>query len=282
MTWLRVTARIEFDLLSAWRDQMKLGYLAIGVLFLFVASACSDTFTGPTENRDDSFTVGDSPTVVVDGDNGGITINPGSDGTVRVEATLKKPEDLEYEIVQDGDSISIVAKDARSGRIHIGESPGADIVITAPSDTGLQIRASNGRVEISGMQRSGSVHTSNGRIVLTDVVGEFDLSTSNGGVTISRASGIFDVETSNGRIEFEGEMVPGGDNRMTTSNGSIEITLQGTASVELDASTSNGSVSSELPILMVSTGDEDHLKGTIGDGEATLFARTSNGSVTVE
>jgi hypothetical protein len=44
---------------------MKRGYLAIGVLFLFVASACSVTVSGPTESRDDSFSVGDSPTVVV-------------------------------------------------------------------------------------------------------------------------------------------------------------------------------------------------------------------------
>jgi DUF4097 and DUF4098 domain-containing protein YvlB len=269
MTWLQPTARIELDLLFAWRKQMKRGYLAIGVFFLFVSSACSHTFTGPTESRDDSFAVGDSPTVVVDSDNGRIVVNPGTDGTVRVEATLKKPDDLEYEIVQDGDSISIVAKDTRSDGIHIGESPGADIEITVPSDTRLRLRASNGGVEISGMHRSGSVRTSNGRIVLEDVVGDFDLSTSNGGVTISRASGTFDIETSNGRIEFDGEMVPGGENRMTTSNGSVDVTFQGTASVELDAYTSNGSVSTE-------TADFDGVYG--GRGSVEGYDRRRRGS----
>jgi len=132
------------------------------------------------------------------------------------------------------------------------------------------------------MHRSGTVHSSNGNIVLADVVGDFDVSKSNGGVTVSHATGTFDIETSNGPIEFDGEIVPGGDNRMKTNNGSVEIVLQGTPSVELDASTSNGSVPSKLPILTVSTGDEDHLKGTIGDGEAVLFVRKSNGSVSVQ
>ena len=132
------------------------------------------------------------------------------------------------------------------------------------------------------MHRSGTVHPSNGKVVLADVVGDFDVSTSNGGGTISHATGTFDIETSNGRIEFDGEIVSGGDNRMKTSNGSVEIVLQGTPSVELDASTSNGSVTTKLPILTVSAGDEDHLKGTIGDGDAALFVRTSNGSVSVQ
>jgi DUF4097 and DUF4098 domain-containing protein YvlB len=219
---------------------------------------------------------------VVNGDNGRIIVISGDDGAVRVAATLRKPDDLEYEVVQDGDSISVVARDTRSGGFHIGQSPGADIEITAPSDTNVQLRTSNGRVEVIGMHRSGTVHSSNGKIVLEDVIGDFDVSTSNGGVTVRHAIGTFDVETSNGRIEFDGEIVPGGDNRMRTSNGSVEVTLQGTPSVELDASTSNGSVSSDLPILTVSTGDEDHLKGTIGDGAAALHVRTSNGSVSVQ
>ena len=69
---------------------------------------------------------------------------------------------------------------------------------------------------------------------------------------------------------------------MTTSNGGITITLKGTPSVNLDASTSNGSITTKLPILTTSTGDEDHLVGTIGAGDADLFVRTSNGSVTIQ
>ena len=101
-------------------------------------------------------------------------------------------------------------------------------------------------------------------------------------MTIALASGTFDVESVNGRIEFDGELVPGGNNRMTAANGSVEITLQGTPSLKLDASTRNGFVTSRFPVLTTSTGDERHLVGTIGSGDAALFIRTSNGSVMIQ
>ena len=107
----------------------------LGVLLVFLTAACSSGFTGPTETRDDSFVVGQSPRVVVSGDNGRIIVNPGTDGTVKVQATLRKPDDLEYKTTQQGDTISVEAKEKRRGifnRIfNFGESPGEDIEIAA-------------------------------------------------------------------------------------------------------------------------------------------------------
>ena len=261
---------------------MKSGLWMLGVPLVFIAAACSEGFTGPTETREDSFAVGESPRVVVSGGNGRITVNAGTDGSVRVQATLRKPDDLEYETTQEGDTISVESKEKRRSIFNFGESPGADIEITAPSNTMVELRTSNGSVEVYGMHRSGTARTSNGKIVMEDVIGDFDVSTSNGAVTIGLASGTFDVETSNGRIKFDGELSPGGDNRMTSSNGSIEIKLQGTPSVKLDASTRNSSVTTRLPILTTSPGDKRRLVGTIGDGDAELFVKTSNGSIMIQ
>jgi DUF4097 and DUF4098 domain-containing protein YvlB len=266
----------------ARRKRMRSGLWMLGLPLVILAAACGESFTGPTETRDDSFVVGESPSVVVSGGNGSITVNPGTDGTVRVQATLRKPDDVEYEIAQEGNTISVEATVKRRGFFNFGESPGAEIEVTAPPNTRVELRTSNGRVEVHGMHQSGTVRTSNGAIVVEDVTGDFDISTSNGGVSIARARGTFDVETSNGRIEFDGELASGGDNRMTTSNGSVEIRLQGTPSVQLDASSSNGSVTTRLPILTKSPGDERHVEGTIGAGDAELFVRTSNGSVMVQ
>ena len=52
--------------------------------------------------------------------------------------------------------------------------------------------------------------------------------------------------------------------------------------MKLDASTKNGSVTTRFPILTTSLGDERHVVGTIGAGEAELFVRTSNGSVMIQ
>ena len=91
----------------------------------------------------------------------------------------------------------------------------------------------------------------------------------------------FDVETSNSGIAFDGELIKGSSNKMATSNGSIDISLQGAPSVMLDGFTSNGSIETEYSILIPSPGDEHHLVGTIGAGEAELIVRTSNGSVAI-
>ena len=259
---------------------MKLMILFAG-LFVGLGLACGGGFGGSTEIRDDSYVVGDSPRVVVSGDNGTVVVNPGPDRTVTVHATLRKPGDIEYEITQVGDVINVTAKIDDGGIFNFGESPGADIAITAPTNTAVELRTSNGNVEVYGMQQSGKVRTSNGKIVLDQVSGDFNIVTSNGGVTIAGAIGSFDVETSNGRIKFDGELASGSSNKMTTSNGSVEIKLQGTPSVKLDASTSNGSIDTEYPIQTSSPGDKHRLVGTIGAGEAVLLVRTSNGSVVI-
>jgi len=251
---------------------MKSGIWMVGVLLVLLAVACSSGFTRPTETRDDSFAVGESPRVVVSNDHGRIIINPGTGGTVRVQATLRNPDDLEYDTTQEGDTISVEAKET-------GDTSGADIEITAPSNTRVELRTSKGKIEVYGMHGSGTMRTSNGKIVMEDVVGDFDISTTS---AVAQASGTFDVEAINGRIEFGGELAPGGNNRMKTINGSVEIKLRGTPSIKLDASTRNGSVTTRFPILTTSPGDERHVVGTIGAGEAELFVRTSNGSITIQ
>ena len=260
---------------------MKPRLWMLGVLLVFLAAGCSEGFPEPTETRDDSFVVGESPRLVVSGENGHVIVSPGTEGTVRVQATLRKPDDIEYETTQEGDAISVESKGGL-GIFNFGERPRADVEITAPSNTRVELRTSNGRVELYGMRQPGTVRTGNGKVVLEDVSGDFNVSTGNGGVAIARASGTFDVETGNGRIEFDGELVPGGNNRMTTVNGGVVIKLQGTPSVKLDASSGNGSVTTRLPILTTSPGDKRHLVGTIGAGDAELFVRTSNGSVMIQ
>ena len=102
--------------------QAKPGLWILGVLLFFLTAACSTEaadrrsgsgFNGPTETRDDSFVVGASPRVVVSGGNGRVIVNPGTDGTVRVQATLRKPDDVEYET---GGGIAAIGPQRKDGR----------------------------------------------------------------------------------------------------------------------------------------------------------------------
>ena len=100
---------------------------AIGVValfsLLFVAAACDDVDTEPVESRDDSFRVSSAPRLVVNGFNGRIVVNTGSDGTIRVQATLKKADKIDYKTTKDGDTVSVEAKEKGRSISIFGQSP---------------------------------------------------------------------------------------------------------------------------------------------------------------
>ncbi len=277
---------------------VKTAVLSVMVVLLGAIGCVS---AGPTDTREDVFGVGATPTLVVDGENGSVVINAVTGNIIKVTATLRDANRIDYEATLEGDTVTVKAKKKGGFRlVSFGQGPAADIEVSAPPATMVEIRTSNGSIELRGIQESGSLRTSNGKVVMENVSGDFDIRTSNGSVTLTAVEGnltvessngaivvrdgkgTFDIETSNGRIEFSGELTPGGENTMRTSNGSVTVSLQGEASVELDASSSNGSVTSKLPILTTGTLGERHIVGTIGNGDAELLIRTSNGSVTVQ
>jgi DUF4097 and DUF4098 domain-containing protein YvlB len=261
-------------------------------VILLAAAGCT---AGPTETRDDSFSVNGTTTLVVNSDNGWIKVNAGTNNEVRVQATLRGIDRIDYEVSQVGNTITVLAEIDQGWFIS---NVGVDITITAPVNADVELETSNGAIELNGIEGTGTLRTSNGKIVLENVKGDFEgetsngkievdtfegtafLRTSNGGLDLQGVTGEVDAETSNGGVSYSGDMIAGGDNRLITSNGNVDVELLGTPSIKLDASTSNGDIASELPITATTTSD-DHLVGTIGDGEADLYIRTSNGDVTI-
>ena len=154
-----------------------------------------------------------------------------------------------------GDTITVTVEQKSSSLWNSRKGPQANTEITAPSATRVELQNSNCGVEVHEMQRSSTIKSSNGAIAVKDLSGKFEVDTSNGMVTVERAVGTFQIKTSNGEIQFDGELVAGGDNHFKSSNGSVDMKLQGTLSMELDTSTSNGSITTESPILTTSTAD---------------------------
>ena len=250
-----------------------------------------------TEKRDNSFTVGGSPRLVVRSENGPIQLRHTPSRTISVEATLRKPSRLQYEVSKDGDSVTVELGMRR------GFSPGgagrADLQIMAPSDTvvdletnfgrlvvegmmaGCQLRTLDGPVELERMGGSVDVKTNDGDIEVSGLDGTAKLISSNGSVRLNDVRGSVDVTAVNGKISFSGELPPGTDSRLHAIDEDITVKLQGTPSVKLDVSATNGRVITSLPI--VATAKETHdIIGTLGDGEAELTIRAVNGSVSIE
>ena len=255
------------------------------------------------ERREDSFRVEGIPTLEVENFNGRVEIvGDHEDGRVRVAAFVRHPDLVDYSVFQDGDRI--VARTLPSGkRSFLGWrflDRGAHIRINAPREARVEIRNSNGRVIMRGIEGEGTVRTSNGRIEVEDAKGKFGMSTSNsrveasriegefrlessnGRITVRDGLGAFDVETSNGSIRFAGEILPRGESRLETSNGSITATLTGEPSLRLSAKTSNGSITCARDVEVRGDWKKRQLEGAIGGGEGLLTLKTSNGSITIE
>ena len=253
--------------------------------------------------RDDTFEVGDSPRLDVRSFNGPVRVTAGEPGSISVRAKLKDPRAVEYSAVQQGDAIKVEATPrGRSGGFLsglFGQQWGADIEVTVPVATSVDLATSNGPIELRGTAAGATVktsnsrvqvdkfkgdlkaQTSNGRIAIEALEGSAKLTTSNGRVSIDDGHGQFDVTTSNGRIGFQGSMEPGGRSRLTTSNGRIEVVLDDEASLKVEASTVNARARCETPGFVASVDTGRKLEGIVGEGEAELVAKTVNGGITI-
>ena len=252
-------------------------------------------------DRDDTFTVGPSPRLVVGAENSRIEVHAGAEGSIRVQATLSNPGSVEYRATQQGDTVTVMAR-PRGKRSIFGwfGGKGHRIVVTAPPATTIDLESTNGRLEVRGVHGGGTVRTTNGRIDVRDALGDFEATTTNGRIEVHDLRGTASLQTTNGRISlddvvgeakatttngsisFEGELLPGGQSELVTSNGSVAVRLRATPSVRLDAATTNGSVASSITLTATSRHEKRRLVGVIGDGEAELVIRTTNGSVQID
>jgi len=165
---------------STIANRLRTGIWIVSAATFIFAVACREGAGATAETRDDSFEVGASPRLVVQGENGSIIVRPSADDVIRVQAVLERPHRQEYSVLQAGDTITVTVEQKNSSFWNFNRGPKADIEITAPSATRVELRNSNGDVEVHGMQRSGTIRSSNGGIAVEDVSGEFEIETSNG------------------------------------------------------------------------------------------------------
>ncbi|MYK38759.1 MAG: DUF4097 family beta strand repeat protein [Gemmatimonadetes bacterium] len=258
---------------------------------------------GKTSMRDDTFAVGDNPRLVVRGFNGRIRVHAGEPGSIRVQARLKKPRGIKYSAVQEGDLVTVEAKDQQSeGFLHgfSRQHSGANIEVTVPIATSVDLATSNGPVELQGTEGGGTVQTKNGPIRVENFKGDLNATTKNAPITVKTFSGSaelyslnsrvsiedahgrFDARTTNGTIKFQGSIEPKSSNKLETTNGNIRVALDDDPSLKLTAATVNGRVRCEVPGFVASVEKRQQLKGTVGEGEAELIAKTVNGSIVIQ
>src|SRR5216117_212542 len=123
--------------------------------------------------------------------------------------------------------------------------------------------------------------TVNRALQIDGVSAPVEAATVNGRIAVNTSAGPVQATTVNGSIEANMQALTTGDVHLTTVNGSVSAGLPRQINAEIDAQTVNGRVETDFPVKIVGKISPRHLRGTIGNGGATLKLVTVNGSITL-
>ncbi|HYK01176.1 MAG TPA: hypothetical protein VE974_05425 [Thermoanaerobaculia bacterium] len=211
-----------------------------------------------------------------------------------VQWNIRVPARYNLDLHTSGGSIELadiggtVDADTSGGSISTGRlagdsklnTSGGSIRIGGGNGT-IDARTSGGSIDIGETTGRVEARSSGGSIKIGRSGGEVIAKTSGGGIRIEGAAGAVDADTSGGSIHASLTRQPTANSSLTTSGGSVTIILGRGIGADLDAKASGGSVSSDVPITVQGTMDEDELRGKINGGGPKLVVRASGGGVRV-
>lgn len=218
--------------------------------------------------------------LLVDNENGSVTVGSWDRDEVRIEATK----------YADGSRDS--AREVLAAiEIQVTRSPGVVEVRTiTPRRSGGSfwswIGGNDGNRGVTyriTVPRSANldIETINGRVNVSRVSGEMNLESTNGRIEVRDGAGRVNASTTNGRIYAELRSVAPGGMRFSTTNGGVEVSLPDTVAADLDVSTTNGSIKTDFPITVSGTFGKNRLSGDLNGGGEQIRIRTTNGSVRI-
>lgn len=181
--------------------------------------------------------------------------------------------------------------------------------VTVGAMTGdLAVYTTSGDVQVTGATRLQSAKTVSGDIGLRDIRadGLLEAGTMSGDVTAANvtarrltlstisgdvvaqnlAAGEVKLSTMSGDVRFDGPLEARGRYDFTSQSGTVRLALDGRVGFTLEAETFNGSVSTQLELRVTNLGAAGRrparqLRGTFGDGSATVYAKSFSGNVVI-
>jgi DUF4097 and DUF4098 domain-containing protein YvlB len=256
-----------------------------------------------------NISVGTSPSILIKGHKGNVSIYTGSAGSVIVktnnsgknQAANSDNEGIRYTQSRDGhghDFITIVTQPLSSS---------VDYDVRAPRTAQVNVEVDSGSISVDGVQGV-TIDTTNGSIDIEEVNGPIEVSTVNGDITVRNVKGQMAMQTSNGSIRgnnlngplkaitqhgdvviqqamlsgqsllqtnqgsvrFAGTIDPKGNYTMETQSGNVDLTLPTHVAFQLHASTDSGSVYNEFGGNNKGSTPQAQVMIHIGSGSVTV------------
>lgn len=182
-------------------------------------------------------------------------------------------EELIIEVEEQGNSVDVFTEWPRYNRnsnsgfmgwLFGGSSYSYSVSyeIKVPEKMDMDLKSTNGRLEVFGIEGRMRLKTTNGKIVGEDLRGSVRCKTTNGSINVA----LEDV-TERDEMSFE------------TTNGSVKVYLPRNIDADLRAKTTNGSIRCELNITEEYSHSKKRMDAVINDGGTDIYIRTTNGSI---
>ena len=211
---------------------------------------------------------------------------------VSVDYTVSDPASVAVDVHSVSGSVKIngvhgtLRAETVSGDVTTTDSPKLETARTVSGDVWITSAAADG--DLTAASVSGNV-TAKGLKARG-----LDLGSVSGDITVSDVTcDRLGVKSVSGNVEYAGAIVKAGRYEINSHSGTVRLLLANPAGFELNANSFSGSIRSELPITIGGDaarrdgtprrrrdGASNHaMRGTFGDGSATLVVRTFSGDI---
>jgi len=207
--------------------------------------------------------------------NGNVEIRTWDKNEIRIEGEKSAKTDEELKLIELSMDITESAADIK---VKLPKRPGGmfsgngniraavKFTLTVPADAVLK-----------------NISTVNSSVSVDGVRGSVSLKTVNGGIRAQSIGGEGHFHTVNGSIHVASTVLGAGQKLFCESvNGGITVALPKDSGFELHTSVVNGHVDCDFPIELGKKRHGKSISGKIGDGRASVEARTVNGGVNIE
>jgi hypothetical protein len=168
----------------------------------------------------------------------------------------------------------VIKEDIAPDRVAIETDRISGIMIGAAYEVRYHVRAPK--------SASVDVRNTNGQVELTGLAGRVTAHTTNGGVKGDGLRGAVEARSTNGQVAIDLGAIGSDRIALQTTNGGVVLTLPESAKADLSATVTNGAISvGDFQGLDVAEKSRRRLEAKLNGGGAAIELRTTNGSVRI-
>lgn len=260
--------------------------------FMILTDACAMTPEQYTELETRVIDPGNARLLILQVDNGDVTLSMSENQFLELEGQVLLPEELNYQVstTEEQITVQVFSKDNSSKTpLHLIVRVPPQLQLKIETDrASVMIKDFNGELEVASI--SGNItaeqvtgilimRSNRGNITVRESAGEINVVGNYGALTLQDTTGETAASTIMGNILYEG-LIQADDNvRLETDHGAVSVNLSADSALTFQIRSATGDLACMIPRTDSTTRT---CNGMIALGGGALSVRTVSGAVTLQ